>query len=98
MIKVYAAQTEHGVDCTPGHFFDDLQSRAEKFESELYPGNFETDVLAFADPRTNFNGVRIMCAEGSFELEDDTMKADALEYNLLRHINGIVEGSTECGG
>ena len=52
MIRVYAAQTEHGVDCTPGHFFDDLQSKAEKFESELYPGHFETDVLAFADPRT----------------------------------------------
>jgi len=39
-----------------------------------------------------------MCAEGSFELEDETMKPDASEYNLLRHINGIVEGSSECGG
>jgi hypothetical protein len=54
--------------------------------------------LAFADPRTSFNGVRIMCAEGSFELEEDIMKPDASEYNLLRHINGIVEGSSECGG
>ena len=98
IIKVYAAQTEHGVDCQPGHIFQDLQNRAEKFESDVFPGHFETDVLAFADPRTNFNGVRIMCADGSFEMEDDILKKDSTEYDMFRHINGMVEGSFECGG
>lgn len=53
IMKVYSAQSEQGVDCTEGFFFTDLQSRAELFESEEFPGEFETDVLAFADPRTS---------------------------------------------
>ena len=44
------------------------------FESEEFPGQFETDVLAFADPRTCFNGVRILCADGSFELDESDFK------------------------
>ena len=36
-------------------------------ESEEYPGTFETDVAAFVDPRTNQNGVRVLCCEESFE-------------------------------
>ena len=40
------------------------------FESEEFPGSFETDVCAFVDPRTASNGVRIMCAEDSFVPED----------------------------
>jgi folate-binding protein YgfZ len=77
-----------------------LQSRAELFESEEFPGEFETDVLAFADPRTSSNGVRIICAEGTFEMEGNAFKVhtDEQEYNLVRHINGLVEGSSECGG
>lgn len=57
-------------------------------------------MLAFADPRTHFNGVRIMCGDGSFDVEGDEFKvySDTQEYDLLRHINGIVEGSNECGG
>ncbi len=70
------------------------------FQSEEFPGQFETDVLVFADPRTSFNGVRILCAEGSFEIEDPDIKVfqDQSEYNIIRHINGLVEGSNECGG
>ena len=102
IIKVYSAQTEQGVDCNEGHLFDELQSRVEMFESEEFPGQFETDVLAFGDPRTSFNGVRIMCAEGSFEMdEQDGVKLysdEKEQYDLIRHINGIVEGSAECGG
>jgi len=40
------------------------------FESEEFPGCFETDVAAFVDPRTNSNGVRVLCAEESFEPEN----------------------------
>lgn len=36
------------------------------FESEEFPGQMETDVCAFVDPRTRLNGVRILCAEESF--------------------------------
>lgn len=43
------------------------------FESEEHPGEFETDIACFADPRTNMNGVRILCAEGSFEWDDGTI-------------------------
>ena len=75
------------------------------FESEEFPGQMETDVLAFADPRTSFNGVRILCSQGSFDLEENGgigdfkvySDGDQKEYDLIRHINGIVEGSKECG-
>jgi hypothetical protein len=40
------------------------------FESDEFPGQKETDVLVFADPRSNFNGIRILCAEDSFDIED----------------------------
>ena len=102
IIKSYSVQTPHGVDCKEGLLFEDLQSRAEMFQSEEFPGQFETDVLTFADPRTSFNGVRIMCAEGSFEIDDPEIKyykdGDQAEYNLIRHMNAILEGSNECGG
>ena len=39
-------------------------------ESDEFPGCYETDVCAFVDPRTKLNGVRILCAEESFETED----------------------------
>ena len=60
-IQVFSVQTDYGVDCKEGLLFDDLQSRAEMFESEEFPGEMETDVLAFADPRTSFIGARVMC-------------------------------------
>jgi folate-binding protein YgfZ len=44
--------------------------------------------------------VRVICAEGSFEIEeaDITVHKDESEYNIIRHINALVEGSKECGG
>lgn len=39
------------------------------FESEDFPGQFETDVISFTDPRTHMNGVRILCNEESFSLD-----------------------------
>jgi tRNA-modifying protein YgfZ len=70
------------------------------FQSEEFPGQFETDILAFADPRTSFNGVRIICGEGSFEVDESDIKLykDEAEYNVIRHLNAVVEGSKECGG
>ncbi len=60
-----------GVDGDPaGHFYKLLQDEVQMFESEEFPGNFETDVCAFVDPRTSVNGVRILCAQESFQPED----------------------------
>ena len=101
-IQVFSVQTDYGVDCKEGLLFDDLQSRAEMFESEEFPGEKETDVLAFADPRTSFIGARVMCGNGSFEIEDPSIKyyknGDHQEYDLIRYVNAVVEGSSECGG
>ena len=41
-------------------------------ENEEFPGELETDVAAFIDPRTNMMGVRVVCADGSLEIEDPT--------------------------
>ena len=69
------------------------------FESDTFPGQFETDILAFTDPRTNLNGVRILCADGSFEIEGDVkVYDDSTEYDLMRHLLGLPESSQECGG
>jgi len=67
-------QTDAGVDCDEGMIYEELQERATMFESEEFPGQQETDVIVFADPRTRYNGVKILCAEGSFELEDTDIK------------------------
>ena len=39
------------------------------FPSEEFPDEFETDIAAFADPRTTEMGVRILCAEDSLDLD-----------------------------
>jgi folate-binding Fe-S cluster repair protein YgfZ len=43
-----------------------------------------------------------MCGIGSFELEDSSVKyysnGDHSEYDLLRLVNAVVEGSAESGG
>ena len=69
------------------------------FESTEFPGQMETDVLAFVDPRTSFLGVRVICGDGSFELDQNLVKVydDQKEYNLVRHICGIPEGGKEIG-
>jgi hypothetical protein len=59
------------VEGKEGHFFKELQETAEMIESDEFKGHFETDALAFVDPRTSFNGVRVICATGSFEFEDN---------------------------
>ena len=69
VIKPFAIQTLGGLEDKEqeGHFFKMLQDNAPMFESEEHPGQFETDICAFVDPRTKANGVRILCAEESFE-------------------------------
>lgn len=53
VIKPFAVQTLVGVDGDPeGHFYRVLQDEVEMFESEEFPGSYETDVCAFVDPRT----------------------------------------------
>jgi hypothetical protein len=47
-----------------------LQDTVEMFESEEFPGDMETDVAAFSDPRSTVMGVRILCAEGTLDLDD----------------------------
>ena len=69
------------------------------FPSDDFPGEFETDIAAFADPRTTQMGVRILCAEDSLELDDSITKIDGPhEYNILRNTLGIPESSKELGG
>jgi folate-binding protein YgfZ len=60
----------------------------------------ETDVAAFVDPRTKENGVRLLCCEESFEPESDVlMMANPKEqYDAIRMILGLPEGSSELGG
>jgi hypothetical protein len=41
------------------------------FESEEFPGVKETDIAAFVDPRTVAQGVRVLCAEESFEFDSE---------------------------
>lgn len=68
IIKSFSVQTLTGVKAEPeGHFFKMLQDQAPTFESEEFPGSMETDVCAFVDPRTQSNGIRVLCAEESFE-------------------------------
>ena len=66
-------------------------------ESEEWPGETETDVAAFADPRSQLMGVRILCSEGNMELEDIDTVHDNDEYTIYRHMLGILEGSEELG-
>ena len=68
------------------------------FESDEFPGNFETDVCAFVDPRTSVNGVRILCAQESFQPDEGIqILTDTQQYNISRMINGLCEGSVELG-
>ena len=57
-----------------GHFFKMLQDSVEMHPSEDFPGELETDVAAFLDPRTSMMGVRVLCAEQSLEVEDPTFQ------------------------
>ena len=36
------------------------------YENEDHPGELETDIAAFVDPRTADNGIRVVCTEESF--------------------------------
>ena len=82
-----------------GYFYKDLQDRAEMFESAEYPGHYETDIAAFVDPRTAAQGVRVLCAEESFEIGTDiTQYRDSNQiYDLYRMSLGLLEGSNEIG-
>ena len=43
-------------------------------------------------------GVRVLCSEGSLQLEHDVVKyQDAKEYDLTRMLYGILEGGKELG-
>lgn len=82
-----------------GHFFKALQDNAEMQESDEFPGELETDVAAFIDPRTSQMGVRVICVEDSLEIDDsEIVRLDSShEYDLIRMMLGIPEGSSEIG-
>ena len=89
------------MSCPEGHLFQDVQNLAHYEDSSEFPGQKETDVVAFADPRTSFNGVRLLCGKGSFSVEEQegVKKGDGeRDYEVFRHTLGILEGSKECGG
>jgi folate-binding protein YgfZ len=68
-------------------------------EDPQFEGEMETDVAAFVDPRSYMMGVRVLCAEGSLELNDPSFQPqnDNLEYTLMRLMLGIPESSNEIG-
>lgn len=72
----------------PGHFYQLLQDKVEMFPSEEFPGEMETDVAAFVDPRTTWMGTRILCNEQSLELDDGEFKRlnNDKEYHWLRSV------------
>lgn len=88
-----------GTKSQEGHFYADLQKNVEMHESEEFPGQFETDVAAFIDPRTNDMGVRILCCDESLEIDDDVLTKlnDSEEYHYLRNLLGIPESGKEIG-
>ena len=100
IIKSFSIQTIVGVKEKEGHFFKRLQDTVEMFESQEFPGVMETDVAAFVDPRTKENGVRLLCNEASFEPEKDVLMMDSPkeQYDAIRMILGLPEGSQELGG
>jgi len=54
------------------------------FPSEEFDGELETDIAAFADPRTIAMGVRMLCAEESLELDGIEKLEGPEEYHLIR--------------
>lgn len=70
------------------------------FESEEQEGQFETDIVAFVDPRTPHLGVRVVCAEESFAIEDPQIKTleSLSEYDAMRNMLGVLESGKEVAG
>lgn len=67
------------------------------FDSEEWPGEKETDVAIFVDPRTEQMGVRILASDQEMDIADLEQSDETLEYDLLRKMTGILEGSKELG-
>ena len=102
MISSFSIQTLLGMnpheDPKEGFFYGDLQDHVEMFESEEHPGQFETDVAAFVDPRTHAQGVRVLCSPESFVLDDVELLTDPQkQYDLYRMSIGLPEGASEMG-
>lgn len=104
IIKSFSIQSLLGINRSEenkeGYFYPDLQDRVEMFESDEFPGRQETDIAAFVDPRSVSQGVRVLCAEESFEFESQDMPMSydpKLHYDLFRMTIGIPEGSKEMG-
>ena len=55
-------------------------------ESDEFPGEEETDVAVFVDPRNVQMGVRILCHEESLELDESefTRIDSPIEYDAIR--------------
>ena len=104
IIKSFSIQSLLGINRSEenkeGYFYPDLQDRVEMFESDEFPGRHETDIAAFVDPRSVSQGVRVLCAEESFEFESQDMPLSydpKNHYDLFRMSIGIPEGSKEMG-
>lgn len=57
-------------------------------------------MAAFIDPRTASQGVRILCAEGSFELDSEetiTSSDPSQYYDKFRMSIGLLESAKEMG-
>ena len=68
----------------------------EKYESEEFPGQMETDICIFTDPRTHFNGIRVHCNRENFDLDESVpILKSSKEYHLNRNLLGILESGNE---
>ena len=66
------------------------------FPNEEFDDELETDIVAFADPRSLSLGARILCSEESLDLDESITRIyNHEEYHLYRETLGIPEASIE---
>lgn len=98
-IKVSAFQHIIPPQERPGDVFSSLQDQAERFPSEDFDGELETDHICFVDPRLPGAGVRVLCPENCVEFGGDFATfGSSKQYHMLRSLLGYAETQTELEG
>lgn len=98
-IKVTAYQHTIPPGVQPGMVFADLQNQAERFPSEEFDGELETDHICFIDPRLQEAGVRILSPENCVEFGGQFATfGSSKQYHLIRSLLGFAETPGEMEG
>lgn len=50
-----------------GHIYHQIQKMFPVFENQNFPGQTETDMISFMDPRLNHLGSRVICPKASMD-------------------------------